>query len=550
MKRILVPCSLSEAGLALLEAAEGIEFDTSLSSMDKGPEKQAKLREMLPNFDGMILRSSTEMKADDFVDGSNIAAIARAGVGVDNIDLTAATRAGVVVMNTPGGNTTSTAELTITMMLALCRNVGPAYKSMTEGRWDRKKFTGTQVAGKTIGIVGLGRIGLEVASRCAGLEMDVVGYDPFMTEERAKELGIEFYKNLDDMLDKCDFITVHVPKNEETTGLLNAERIAKMKQGVRLINCARGGIIDEQALADGIKSGQVAGAALDVYTSEPVEADNPVLGLDNVLTVPHLGASTAEAQENVALEAVELMIAYLTRGEIKNAINMASVSAKEMNQVRPYLNLSYRLGLMMSQTVCGKSVKGVKLDYRGEAADKPTKLITSSFLCGLLSSAMTEGVHIVNAAETAKDRGIEVTDTKTNETGAFSTLIGATVECEGGSYSVAGTMLGNEFLRLVRLEGFQLDAYLDGLLLIYRHRDVPGLIGAIGTTLGQHEVNISHMALGRAKNEPGGDAVAVLNLDSEPSADCLEEIKKHPEVTGVQVVKLPNADEPLPWLGG
>lgn len=550
MKRILVPCALSEAGLAMLDAAEGIEYDTSLSSMDKGPEKQAKLREMLPDFDGIILRSSTQMKADDFVEGSRVAAIARAGVGVDNIDLNAATRAGVVVMNTPGGNTTSTAELTITMMLALCRNVGPAYKSMTEGRWDRKKFTGTQVAGKTIAIVGLGRIGQEVAARCQGLEMNVLGYDPFFTEDRAKALGIEYYKNLDDLLDKCDFITVHVPKNDDTTDLLNAERIAKMKPGVRLINCARGGIINEQALADAIKSGHVAGAALDVYTSEPVEADNPVLGLDNVLTVPHLGASTAEAQENVALEAVELMIGYLTTGEVKNAINMASVSAKEMNQVRPYLNLSYRLGLLLAQTTCGKALSGVKLDYRGDVADKPTKLITQSFLSGLLSHAFTEGVHIVNAGETAKDRGIEVTDTKSNETGAFSTLINATVECDSGSYSAAGTMLGTEFLRLVRLEGFQLDAYLDGLLLIYRHRDVPGLIGAIGTVLGKHDVNISHMALGREKNEPGGQAVAVLNLDNEPSAECLEEVGQHPEVTGVQVVKLPKADEPLPWLGG
>ena len=546
-KRVLISDSLSEAGLDILRRAEGIE--PVVLDVPDGGDKQQLVKEALGEADGIIIRSGTKLTADILEGQTRLQAVARAGVGVDNVDLDAATRAGVVVMNTPGGNTTSTAELTVTMMLAMCRNIGPAYKSMTEGRWDRKKFTGQQVAGKTIAVVGLGRIGLEVASRCRGLEMNVIGTDPFMTPERAAELGIEFYKTVDDLIDKCDFLTVHTPKTPETTGLINAERLAKMRRGARIINCARGGIVDEAALAEAVTSGHIAGAALDVYSSEPVEADNPVLGVDGILTVPHLGASTEEAQENVALEAAELMVGYLTRGEIKNSVNMAPVSAAEMQQVRPYLNLSYRLGLLLSQIACGKSVQSVQIEYRGEAADKPTKLITSAFASGLLSSVLEEPAHIVNAAVQAKDRGIAISDVKSNQPGAFSTLVSATVQCEDGAYTAAGTLFG-DFLRLVKLDDFQLDAYLDGLLLIYRHNDVPGLIGAVGTTLGEHDVNISHMALGRESFDPGGAAIGVLNLDTAPSDACLEAVGENENVTGVQLVKLPAAAEPLPWLGG
>jgi D-3-phosphoglycerate dehydrogenase len=486
----------------------------------------------------------------ELLDGQQrLKVIVRAGVGVDNIDLPAATRQGIVVMNTPAGNTTSTAEHTIAMLMALSRNIGPASQSMREGRWDRKKFTGTQLAGKTIGVIGLGRIGMSVAHRCRGLEMNVLGYDPFFSTEKAAEHGIELYRDVDELVPKCDYLTVHTPMTDETRGLLNAERLAAAKKGVRVVNCARGGIVDEDALADAIESGQVAGAALDVFVSEPPAEESRLRSLPQVLCTPHLGASTEEAQEQVAIEAADIMTAFLVRNEVRHAVNMAPIAAQEVPGLKPYLDLAHRLGLLLAQLNRATAITSAHLDLKGEAASKPMKLIASAFTSGLLSIALEESVSIVNAEMLARERGICITESGTSEVGAFSTLIAATVETEQGQLRAAGTMFGNEFLRLVRLGEYQMDAYLDGLMLVYRHRDVPGLIGAIGTTFGKHQVNISHMALGREKNEPGGEAVAVLNLDNEPSPEALEEVSSHPDVTGVQLVRLPTPGAPLPWLG-
>ena len=475
--------------------------------------------------------------------------IVRAGVGVDNIDLPAATRAGIVVMNTPAGNTTSTAEHSIAMLMALSRNIGPASQSMREGKWDRKLYTGTQLSGKTIGVVGLGRIGLSVAKRCRGLEMTVVGFDPFLSEEKAAEHGIELYRDVDELIPRCDYITVHTPLTDETRGLLNAERLRNCKPGVRIVNCARGGIVDEDDLADAIESGHVSGAALDVFVSEPPSKDSRLRSLPQVLCTPHLGASTDEAQEQVAVEAADIITAFLVKNEVRYAVNMAPISAQEVAGLKPYLDLSYRLGLLLSQINGAKAIKSASLTLRGDASSKPMKLISAAFTSGLLSHALEDSVNIINAEMMARDRGIEITESGSSEIGAFSTLIAATVEHESGHLEAAGTMFGNEFLRLVKLDGYQMDAYLDGLMLLYKHRDVPGLIGAIGTTCGKYQVNISHMALGREKNEPGGNAIAVLNLDSEPSAEALEEISSHPDVTGIKLVHLPEAGAPLPWLG-
>ncbi|MFG0296204.1 MAG: phosphoglycerate dehydrogenase [Maioricimonas sp. JB045] len=542
MHRVLITDNLSPAGLRVLEETDGIEVDVRSGL---SPEQ---VREALHEADGIIIRSGTKLTPELLAGQPRLKVIVRAGVGVDNIDLAAATREGIVVMNTPAGNTTSTAEHTIAMMMALSRNIGPASQSMREGRWDRKKYTGTQLAGKTVGVMGLGRIGQSVARRCRGLEMTVLGYDPFISEEKAAEQGIELYRDLDEMITKVDYLTVHTPLTDETRGVINAARIATMRQGVRIINCARGGIVDENDLADAIESGHVAGAALDVYSSEPPPEDSRLRSLPQVLCTPHLGASTDEAQEQVALEAAEIITAYLLRGEIRYAVNMAPIAASELEAVRPYLDLAHRLGLLLSQLNKSHAISKADLLFRGDAASKPAKLMLNAFTSGLLSGALEESPNIINAEMLARERGIELTESTSSELGAFSTMIAATVHTDQGELSAAGTMFGNEFLRLVRLDNYQMDAYLDGLMLLYRHRDVPGLIGAIGTVFGKHQVNISHMALGREKNEPGGDAIAVLNLDNEPSQAAMDEVQAHPDVTGVQLVKLPEAGAPLPWL--
>ena len=543
MYRVLITDNLSPAGLQVLEHSPEIEADVrSVGSIDE-------LREVLRNADGIIVRSATKLTSEVLAGQERLKVIVRAGVGVDNIDLAAATREGIVVMNTPAGNTTSTAEHTIAMLLALSRNIGPAAQSMREGRWDRKKFTGTQLCGKTIGVVGLGRIGQTVAKRCRGLEMTVLGYDPFLSEERAAEQGIELYRDIDELVPHCDYITVHTPLTDETRGIINSKRIATMKPGVRIVNCARGGIVDEEALADAIEAGQVGGAALDVFETEPPGEDSRLRTLPQVLCTPHLGASTEEAQEQVAVEAAEIISAFLLRSEIRHAVNMAPISAQELAGIKPYVDLGYRLGLLLAQFNASHTIKSAKLLFRGEAATKPTHLVASAFTAGLLSTALEENVNIINAEMMARDRGIEITESSSTEVGDFSSLISATVITDHRVLAASGTVFGQQFLRLVRLDEFQLDAYLDGLMLLYRHRDVPGLIGAIGTVFGRHEVNISHMALGRLQKTAGGEAVAVLNLDNEPSDAALDEVREHSDVTGIKLIKLPPSGAALPWLG-
>jgi D-3-phosphoglycerate dehydrogenase len=538
---VLITDSLSKAGLKILEQTPGIEV---VVRNGLTPEQ---VREELKTVDGIIIRSGTTLTAEILDGQERLKCIARAGVGVDNIDLDAATRAGVLVMNTPTGNTLSTAEHTFAMMLALSRNIGPAHASMKAGKWDRKSFQGTQLAGKTLAVVGLGRIGLSVATRAIAFEMKVLGYDPFLSEEKAKEYGIELSRDVDEIIRRCDYLTVHTPLTEETRGLINASRLATMKKGVRIINCARGGIIDEAALADAIQSGHVAGAAVDVFVEEPPK-DRRLADLPQVLATPHLGASTDEAQEMVAIEAAEIVVGYLKRNEIRCAVNMAPVSAAEMQDLKHYLNLSYRLGLLSAQMIKGQGLKGAEVIYRGEAAAKKTRLLTSAFTAGLLESALDENVNVVNATAVAQARGIHIRESSSGESENFASMVSVHVQTDHGEFAASGTIFGNQFLRLVRLNEFHFEAYLDGLLLIYRHRDVPGLIGFIGTVCGRHNVNIAQMALGRKQDRPGGASVAVLNLDSEPSEEVVQEIRAHKEVQGVDIVRLPAANAGLPWL--
>ncbi|MFM9960188.1 MAG: phosphoglycerate dehydrogenase [Planctomycetaceae bacterium] len=540
MFRVLITDNLAPAGLKILQETPGIEVD------NRSKLTPAEVREALKSADGIIIRSGTELTPELLEGQQRLKVIVRAGVGVDNINLPTATREGIVVMNTPTGNTTSTAEHTITMMMALSRNVAAADASMKAGKWDRTKFKGTQLAGKTLAVVGLGRIGQAVAKRAIGLEMKVVGYDPFLSAERAAEQGIELIRDVDEIVTRCDYITVHTPLDDGTRGLINAERIAKMRKGVRIINCARGGIVDETALADALKSGHVAGAALDVFVEEPPPADHPLLKAPNLVLTPHLGASTEEAQEAVSVEAAEIIVGFLIRSEVRHAVNLIPISGAEMADMKPYLDIGYRLGMLLSQLKKSARVSSARLLYRGDAATKKTRLITAAFTSGLMASADDSGVNIVNADMLARERGIEITESSSSERGDFSTLVSATVVTDAGELSAASTIFGNKYLRLVKLGDFHLDAYLDGHLLMYHHIDAPGLIGFMGTTFGKHNVNIAHLALGR--KVAGGQAVAVLNLDGAPTPESLAEILTHEKVTAVETVELPAAGAPLPWL--
>ena len=539
--RVLITDNLSEAGLAILRESSELEI------VKGSPEN---VREQLQDVDGVIIRSATKLTAEVLAGQPRLKVIVRAGVGVDNVDLDAATREGIIVMNTPAGNTTSTAELAFALMASLSRNIPQAAATMKDGGWDRKKFTGSQLAGKTLAVIGLGRIGLTLAKRALAFEMKVIGYDPFLSEERAREFGIELFREVDDVIDKCDYISVHTPLTPETKGLINAERMKKMRPGARIINCARGGIVDEADLVEAVKNGTIAGAGLDVYPQEPPAKDDPIRGVDNIITTPHLGASTEEAQEAVAVEAADIITAFLVNNEVRHAINMAPISGTELQESKAYLDLGYRLGLLQTQLLKQRfksaGIQEAKITYRGEVSEKKTKLITSAFVAGLLSSGAEEPANIINAESIARERGIQITESSSREGGDFTSLVSTTLVTDNGEFSVSGTIFGDRFLRLVRLDGFHLDAYLDGQLLIFRHEDKPGLIGFIGTVCGKHNVNISHMSLGRADN--GGDAVAVLNLDSVPSEEAAAEVLAHAAVTGVDLVALPKAGEPLPWL--
>lgn len=543
MPRVVVLDPLSPEGLELLKQAEGVQFEVQSGL------KGESLRETLMQFDGAICRSGVKLTADVLEGNRRLRAIVRAGVGTDNIDKAAATRQGIVVMNTPAGNTISTAEHTFALMLGLSRNVAAAHQSLIDRRWDRKAFMGAQLAGKTLGIVGLGRIGVEVAKRALAFGMQVIGYDPFLTGERASQLGIERVEQVHDMLPRVDYLTVHAPLTAETRGLIGAAEIDLLRPGARLINCARGGIYDEQALVQGLKSGKLGGVALDVFAREPC-TDSPLFGMPGVLCTPHLGASTEEAQTQVAIEAVQLLLNFLRTGEIRHAVNMANIDPATLVALRGYLNVAYRLGLLAAQWIQG-APKRCRLRYRGEVADKDTKLLTASFCAGLVERSMDEEVNIVNAELVLRERGIEVVAETRSDTGAFSSSITADVDSDQGvTYTCAGTLFGTDMPRLVRLADYRLESYLDGILLIFTHDDVPGIIGAVGTIFGKHQVNIAQMTVGRTGRPEIGKAIGVLNLDSAPPPEAIDQVLSHPHIHRAQVIHLPPGDALPAWLPG
>jgi D-3-phosphoglycerate dehydrogenase / 2-oxoglutarate reductase len=456
-------------------------------------------------------------------------------VGVDNVDVEAATQHGVVVMNTPSGNTISTAELTFSMMMSLARNIPQAHMSMKEGKWDRKRFQGVELNRKTLGILGMGRIGTEVARRAIAFGMRVLAYDPYLAISRAKALQVELVE-LDELLARADFVTVHMPPSDETLGMLNAAAFARMKKGVRVINCARGGIVVEQDLCDAIRSGHVAGAALDVYEVEPAPTDFPLRDLPQVLMTPHLGASTEEAQENVGIEVAEVLTDYLLTGAVRNAVNLPNLDAQTYERVRPYLNLGEKLGRLLGQ-IAEKRNERLVITYGGKATEMPGDPITRSILKGFLGGAGGREVNQVNVRTRAESLGLLVEEIKSSEETDFNEWLHVTAHANGERSSVGGTFFGAQYQpRIVRINEMPVEANASGVLFFLVNKDRPGIVGYIGTLMGKYHVNIANMSLSR--DSQGGHALTVLNLDSEPPPALLEEMRKDPDITHVRVISL------------
>lgn len=538
MPRVFISDKLEKAGLEILTGA-GIEVD------NRPGLKGEELIQAIRQADGMVVRSGTRVTAELLEDPGTLRVVVRGGVGVDNIDVAAATRKGIVVMNTPDANTLSTAEHTVSLLMSMARHIPAADASMRSGKWEKGKFLGCQLTGKTLGVIGLGRIGREVARRASlGLGMRVVGFDPVMAPAAIAQLGIETAPTVDALLPQCDFITVHTPLTDETRDLIGARQLAAMPKGGRVINCARGGIINEPALAEAVKAGHIAGAAFDVFCEEPIAKDHPFLGIPSIVLTPHLGAATREAQELVARESAQLLVDFLCKGQVRFAVNMAAVDRAELEEVRPYVDLARRLGLLFAQMVRG-TIQRAELRFRGELASRPTRLISGAFAAGLLENWIDQ-VNLVNARVLAAERGIDLVEQSSSEKGDFSSLLEVIVHTDRKEYRAAGTLFGKSQLRLTHLGPHRLDAHLDGMLLLFSHRDVPGLIGFIGTLFGQHNVNIAQMTVGR--QSAGGEAIAVLNLDSVPPQQALDEVAAHAQIGSVSLVKLPEEGILPPWF--
>jgi len=525
--RILVTDGLSPRGIEVLRQTEKFEVDVRqrLSS--------DALLACIDNYDGLIVRSATKVTAPILQATRRLKVVGRAGVGVDNVDVEAATARGILVMNAPSGNTLTTAEHTFSLLLALAKNVPQATASMKGGRWEKGVFLSVEVAGKTLGVIGLGRIGSEVARRAKGFTMRVIAFDPFISEEAAKALGVELVE-IPDLFRRSDFISIHTPLTPETHHLIDGKAIAQMKPGVRIVNCARGGIIDEAALAEALKTGKVAGAALDVFEQEPI-TNSPLFGLSNFICTPHLGAASEEAQENVAVEIAQQVVDYLQKGLIRNAVNAPSMDPELYKALQPYLTLSEKLGRLASQLAEGR-MQEIRIDYRGEIAGYDPAPLTAAVVKGALDPFMEDAVNYVNSLALAKGRSIRVIESKVLEEADYTSLITVAVKSDRGTSEVAGTLFSHREPRVVRINEFRLEAIPEGYLLIFSNLDVPGVIGTIGTLLGKNQVNIAGMQLGRER--PGGRALSVVNVDTPIPTHVLEEIRRLPNIVFVKLVKV------------
>jgi D-3-phosphoglycerate dehydrogenase / 2-oxoglutarate reductase len=528
--KIFVADDVSDSGLQPLRAAS---FEVEKRIGLRGDE----LASALKGCEGLIVRSETKVTADLLDKATSLRVIGRAGVGVDNIDVPAATIRGIVVMNAPDGNTITTAEHTLALLISLARSVPQANSSLKSGLWERKKFVGVELQGKTLGIVGLGRIGRVVASRARAMGMIIVAYDPFIAPEQARDLEIELAP-LADVYGRSDFLTVHTPLTAETRGLIDAEVLQRMKKGARIINCARGGLVDEDALCQAIKSGHIAGAAIDVFSQEPPALDNPLLSLDEVIVTPHLGASTTEAQEGVAFTVAEQMKDFLLTGALRGAVNVPMVGLKELSVLQPYLSLAESLGRFQAQ-LAEKAVSEVRIEYAGEIVDIDAAPVTRSFLSGLLRDVSAR-VNVVNAFLIAEERGIKVTTTYVRTSGDSAPAIRTEIVADKSRYSLAGTLIGyggqRREGRITEIDGFHLEATPQGHMLVMRNRDVPGVIGRVGTILGECGVNISRFHLGR--RERGGEAMAVIEVDMPLAKETLAALRSLDQVLSARPIEL------------
>lgn len=527
MYRVMIRDNMAPLARDILEATGQIEVVTD---DDKETGKPEKLIEIIGEFDGMAIRSGTQLSAEVLAHAGRLKIIGRAGVGVDNVDLNAATEKGIVVMNAPGGNTVTTAEHTISMMLALARNIPQATATMRAGKWEKKKLVGIEITGKTLGIIGLGHIGRVVADRAQGLKMKVIAADPYVSKEAAKELGVKLVP-LDELLENADFISLHVPRLKETLNLVNREVLQKMKPGVRLINCSRGEIVDLNALLQALNSGQVAGAALDVLPQEPPDPSLQILQHPNVIFTPHLGAATGEAQNKVADMIAKQMAAYLINGVIINAVNFPSISRELMEQLHPHLGLAEKMGSLIGQLV--RKPHDVTVTYSGDITRFDTRPVTRALLKGLLGVFTDKPVNYVSAQALARDKGIHVRETTSQVRGDYSNLIQVKLEdVDVETNEIWGTIFGKKYQRIVRLGKIYMDAIPEGSMIVIQNIDRPGVIGNVGTTLGRHNINIGRFQLGRLKNR----ALCMVNIDTPADDRVLKDLLALPNIISAQQV--------------
>jgi D-3-phosphoglycerate dehydrogenase len=527
IQKILVSDPLSKKGLEILGKAKSLKYDLKPGL---SPEE---LKKIIPEYDGIIIRSETKLKSDIIEEGKRLKVIGRAGIGLDNVDLPAATKKGIVVMNTPQENAIAAAEHTIAMILSISRKIPQATASMRAGKWEKKKFMGVELYNKTLGMIGIGVIGTIVADRARGLKMKVIGYDPYLSKEIAEKKGVDLV-SFDELISRSDFITIHAPLTDETRNLIDQKALHKMKEGVILINCARGGIIHERDLYDAIKGGRVAGAALDVFEKEPA-IGNPLLELEEVIGTPHLGAATEEAQENVAIAISQQMVDYLLLGEIRNAVNIPAVSPDILPFIRPHLRLGEKLGSFLGQ-ISNYAIDEVLIEFHGEVVEFGIKPITTSILKGLLTPFVGETVNFVNAPIMAKERGIRVTESTRAKAEDFTSLIALTTRSKMEQNYIAGTLFGKKELRIVKLNDFLIEAIPEGTILLVNNYDRPGVIGNIGTALGSRNINIATMQFGR--DRMGGNAISLLHLDAPLPTGMVAEILRLQHVISVRQIQL------------
>ena len=525
--RVLVSDKLAEAGLQVLREAPGVELEF------RPGMSEDELCEIIGDYDGLIIRSATQVTARVVEAADRLKVVGRAGIGVDNVDIPAASRRGIVVMNTPTGNSVTTAEHALALLAALARKIPQAVASMRSGKWQKGKFQGREIAYKTLGIIGLGNIGRIVADRAQGLKMKVIGADPVMSSDRAAQLGIELVE-LDELLERADFITIHAPLTPETKNMISDAAFDKMKDGALLVNAARGGIVDEEALARAITDGKIAGAALDVFAQEPVDPDSPLLALDNVLCTPHLGASTSEAQERVAVEIAEQAVAYLRNDVVKNAINVPALPPEIAERLKPYLDVAKALGSLVGQ-LDPIDVRELRVTCSGEAGELGVTPIARAALAGFLEHHLEEPVNPISAPYEAKERGIRLAEVK-EPSDRYATSVTVTVTGERGAHTATGTPGRKGEPRLVDLEGYEIDTVLEGSIIVMRNLDRPGVIGSVGSLLGSQGINVSRMQVGL--DEAGGEALALYSVDSPVGSDSVEKLRGIDHVSSVHTLRL------------